>query len=618
MPKSKAERRTPIRHIIRPRWLIAVAGIVAVVLAGSAFMSVVYAGKIVPGVRLGSLDLGGMALAEAEALVREQLSILESGGAHLQYDGKNIDVEFAVADPEGIGLATQAVAYDIDATVERIRSYAADTSSFQATLARLRALLGGVRLHPVIISDDEALAQALRDALSSYEDPAVEPAYELSQGRVRLVPSTSGREFDYQTISRAVLDRVDALSSEPLAIDLNDTSPAVTDAEAAALVAEAQERVDAGTLTFIAGDERVSVDPIVYVGWLIAVRKNASATLQVSQEALTAYLRTLEPRVNVVAKNAKFTFKDGVVTQIQGGSTGTVLNVSQAAAAIARAIESGETSVQLPMEEVDPEATADTIANLGIKELVAVGKTNFAGSPTNRRHNIAVGANLLNGLLIKPGDELSLVKAIGPVDATLGYRQELVIKGNRTIPEFGGGLCQVATTLFRAVMNAGLPVVERQNHSYRVSYYEPPVGMDATIYEPKPDFRFRNDYGTYLLLQTRIEGDDLIFEFWGTKDSRVATMSTPRVYNIVAPPAPLTIESTDIPVGTTKCIERAHNGSDAEFTYSVAKDGKTVDTLFKSHYRPWRQICLVGVEKLSDTSDSSGSSNSSSNANASD
>lgn len=228
---------------------------------------------------------------------------------------------------------------------------------------------------------------------------------------------------------------------------------------------------------------------------------------------------------------------------------------------------------------------------------------------------------MLNGLLIRPGEELSLVKAIGPVDATLGYRQELVIRGDRTIPEFGGGLCQVATTLFRAILNAGLPVLERRNHSYRVSYYEPPVGMDATIYEPKPDLRFKNDYSTFLLLQTRIEGDDLIYEFWGTKDGRVAESSKPRIYNAVKPPEPLNIETTDIPVGTTKCIERAHPGSDAEFTYSVTdKNGKKTDTVFTSHYRPWRQVCLVGVKELSKPkqdkeSDSNVNSNNNSNAN---
>lgn len=255
--------------------------------------------------------------------------------------------------------------------------------------------------------------------------------------------------------------------------------------------------------------------------------------------------------------------------------------------------------VTLTMRIVAAQATAENIQNLGIVELVAEGRTNFAGSPVNRRHNIKIGDDLLNGLLIKPGAEFSLIKAIGPVDATLGYRQELVIKENRTIPEFGGGLCQIGTTMFRLVLNAGLPIVERKNHSYRVRYYEPPVGMDATIYEPKPDFRFKNDYAGYLLLQTRIEGDDLIFEFWGKKDGRTVDLSKPRVFNVVSPPEQLTIETTDLKPGETKCTEKAHVGSDAEFTYTVRyADGRTEQETFKSHYKPWRAVCFVGVKEL--------------------
>ncbi|HLD00060.1 MAG TPA: VanW family protein, partial [Patescibacteria group bacterium] len=138
-------------------------------------------------------------------------------------------------------------------------------------------------------------------------------------------------------------------------------------------------------------------------------------------------------------------------------------------------------------------------------------------------------------------------------------------------------------------------VVERRNHSYRVSYYEPPVGMDATIYEPKPDFRFSNDYTSPLLLQARIEGNNLIFEFYGTKDDRVAGTTTPRVFNVVRPGPKKIIETDTLPPGQTKCIEKPHNGSDAEFTYTVTyPNGETKKETFKSHYKPWQEVCLVG------------------------
>ena len=242
-----------------------------------------------------------------------------------------------------------------------------------------------------------------------------------------------------------------------------------------------------------------------------------------------------------------------------------------------------------------------SLNEMGIKEIIGIGRSDFRGSPPNRIHNIKTGAASLNGILIAPNEEFSLLKALGKIDGEHGYKPELVIKGNKTMPEFGGGLCQIGTTIFRATLASGLPILERQNHSYRVSYYEPPVGIDATIYYPKPDFRFLNDTGRYILIQTRIEGTELIFEFWGTKDGRVALQSEPVVYNRTAPPPAKLIETLDLPIGKKKCTERAHAGADAVFTYTITYlDGAVKTQEFKSHYRPWGEVCLIGVEKLSE------------------
>jgi vancomycin resistance protein YoaR len=234
---------------------------------------------------------------------------------------------------------------------------------------------------------------------------------------------------------------------------------------------------------------------------------------------------------------------------------------------------------------------------LGIRERLGVGTSNFKGSPKNRRHNIATGAAKLNGIIIPQGEEFSLVKALGEIDETTGYLPELVIKGDRTIPEFGGGLCQIGTTVFRAALAAGFPILERQSHSYRVRYYEP-AGTDATIYPPKPDFRFKNDTPAAVVLFTRIEGDDLFFEFWGTSDGRKAARTDPKIFNITKPPAMKTIETEDLPPGKKKCTEVAHDGADTVFTYTVTMaDGSKREQVFRSHYKPWQAVCLIGVEK---------------------
>jgi vancomycin resistance protein YoaR len=230
-------------------------------------------------------------------------------------------------------------------------------------------------------------------------------------------------------------------------------------------------------------------------------------------------------------------------------------------------------------------------------ELLGTGYSNFSGSPNNRRHNIATGSAALHGLVIPPDKEFSLGEALGPIEKETGYLPELVIKGDKTVPEYGGGLCQVGTTTFRAAMASGLPITERRNHSYSVSYYleNGLPGTDATIYPPHPDLRFLNDTGQYILIQVRSAGNDLYYDLWGKPDGRIAERTTPRIWDRVSPPPTKEVETTDLAPGVRKCTERAHTGLKAEFTYTVKyANGEIKEQVFRSTYKPWQEVCLVG------------------------
>lgn len=325
------------------------------------------------------------------------------------------------------------------------------------------------------------------------------------------------------------------------------------------------------------------------------------------QEKIKAYLEeNISPDIDQEAVQPRFEISGGRVSSWQVGRSGRQVDLGESAARIAAAFiklppEGAELSVK---ETVAEELTAEN--SFEIKEIIGTGHSNFSGSPNNRRHNIRTGANALHGLLIKPGEEFSLLRALGEIEAETGYLPELVIKGNKTVPEYGGGLCQIGTTVFRAALSSGLPITARQNHSYRVSYYEP-AGTDATIYDPAPDFRFINDTGNYVLIQARISGNDLYFDFWGKNDGRAATTTYPTIYNIVKPAPTKIIETTELAPGEKKCTEHAHNGADAFFDYTVVYPENSTTTpvqtrRFSSHYIPWQEVCLVGVETASSTS----------------
>ncbi len=304
--------------------------------------------------------------------------------------------------------------------------------------------------------------------------------------------------------------------------------------------------------------------------------------------------------VNRVAIDAKFEIVDGKVEKFQINEDGLELDINESFKIIEDAILNKKVDdIVLSSKVIESKNGNEEMNDLGIKEIIGIGHSDFSGSPYNRRHNIAIGAASVNGTLIAPDEEFSLLKVLGAINGATGYKQELVIKEGKTIPEYGGGLCQIGTTVFRGTVQSGLPVTMRRNHSYRVGYYEP-AGTDATIYDPWPDYKFKNDTASHVLIQSRIEGNDLYFDFWGTNDGRVATSTYPVIYNIKRPGATKMIETLDLEPGIKRCTEHAHNGADAYFDYKVIyPDGEEVEERFKSHYVPWQAVCLIGVEALS-------------------
>lgn len=255
-----------------------------------------------------------------------------------------------------------------------------------------------------------------------------------------------------------------------------------------------------------------------------------STSLSVDEEALSSFVNKLKDETRVNPKNAKLAFEGDKVSAFSVNKNGYELLDQESRENIIKDLQEDpyKKDLNLPTKVLEPEITSTNLDKYGIEELIGRGTSNFRGSPKNRIHNINVGASKFNGVLIKPGEEFSFVKTLGPVDKSTGYLPELVIKVDKTIPEYGGGMCQVSTTCFRAALNAGLKITARTNHAYPVQYYAP-QGTDATVYIPNPDLRFMNDTPGYILMQTHIEGTQLAFDFYGTSDGRQAKLVGPTV-----------------------------------------------------------------------------------------
>lgn len=255
----------------------------------------------------------------------------------------------------------------------------------------------------------------------------------------------------------------------------------------------------------------------------VIVDRNANLT------AIGQYLDSVAEKVRQVPKDAVFGEDEARnVMLLEASVTGQELNRKDALLALAHAIESGADHTTLPVITTPPTISDTAPDELGFRKLIAEGTTNFSGSTRSRIHNIRRALEQYHGLLIAPGEEFSFVEYLGEVDGEHGYLPELVIKHDRTEPEYGGGICQVSSTMFRAAINAGFQITERRNHAYPVHYYKP-YGMDATVYIPKPDLRFVNNTPGHILIQAGIEDSDLSFRFYGTDDGRVVEIDGPHI-----------------------------------------------------------------------------------------
>ena len=255
------------------------------------------------------------------------------------------------------------------------------------------------------------------------------------------------------------------------------------------------------------------------------------------------------------------------------------------------------------IEIVEPEITNTKASNLGITTLLVKGFSYFQGSSKERIHNIALSSSLLHGLLIAPKEVFSLNNALGDISAATGYQSSYIIKEGKTVLGDGGGVCQVSSTLFRAALNAGLEIIERHPHSYRVYYYEQggfSPGMDATIFSPSIDLKIKNNTPAHILIQTILDynNSSLTFEFYGQKDDREVNISKVKTWDQQPPPEDKYIDDPTLPKDQIKQIDWKAWGIKTSFSYKVTKDNQVLtQNSFYSNFQPWQAVFLRGTRE---------------------
>ena len=553
--------------------------------------------------KIGAVDLGGKTKIEAKEVLKTQIAELDRG-VEFSYQDKKINISPNSVSFDG-DLAYQLFAVDADKTIEDAYSIGRGQSLINNSKDKLICRLWSCRIDLSIDSNPQKITELLKQEFSQFEAPASDAALAWDNGQWKITSEKFGHRFDYQAVVGIFLNDLKRAKNQPIRLILEEDAPKIFQAEVGDLSSSIDKFLNLAPLAFKFEDKTWVAEKADFRSWLglkIDSNKNQKTVgIDIDENLFKKYLdKKIAPSINQLPQEPKFDVQSGRVSLFKASRDGREIDIAKTVEILRQTLSTGGKEVMIEVK-ISKAASADkNIDTMGISEIIGTGTSNFAGSPANRRHNIKVGAAAIDGLLIKPGEEFSLIKALGKIDGSTGYLQELVIKQNKTIPEYGGGLCQIGTTVFRTVVNAGLPVTMRRNHSYRVQYYEP-AGTDATIYDPWPDFRFINDTQNYILIQTRIEGNQAIFDFWGKKDGRIVEATKPTIYNIVKPAPAKTIETLDLKPGVKKCTEKAHNGASAYFDYKVTyPSGEVKQERFSSHYVPWQEVCLIGVEKLTD------------------
>ncbi len=572
---------------------------IILLLVANASINSAYANSFIKGVSVAGVDIGGLNYDQARKILQEKIDKVSEEGFVYKTADKTVTIYPTVTTLEDSDASYAIIYWDIDASLAQIDSFQKN-QSFGSLFNKVKVFLSGEDF-PVFYSwDRQQHQQILADSFSEALTEKVEASFYFDKnGQLNIEPEQAGQTFAYNQAINNTENFIKNISSGEIFLATVEDKPQVTAKDIQTKEGQIIATSNRGDFYLTYQEKDWNVPNTIWRNWLKLVPNANDFVISFDKEKVDAYLAQsgIKEELERPVEDAKFKLQDGKVVEFTRSQAGQSIDIDQTISTMsANLMNSGELETEITINTVQPQVATRDVNDLGIVELLGTGVSDFTGSPPNRVHNIGVGADTLNGLLIEPGQEFSLIKALGDIDAESGYLQELVIKGDKTIPEYGGGLCQIGTTVFRAALDTGLDITERRNHSYRVSYYEP-AGTDATIYNPWPDFRFVNDTEKHVLIQTRIEDTTLYFDFWGTSDGRVASTTYPVIYNIVAPPETKIIKTTELEPGKKRCTERAHYGADAKFDYIVEYGGdrETHEETFYSHYIPWQEVCLLGV-----------------------
>ena len=545
---------------------------------------------IIPRIVMADVSLSGMSRSSAGAFLKGRIEKFLSDSNQIAARGK----------------VSSIILKDIDISINELQFM--DDLPFAGDLSNAQILFlsfFGRRISPKALISSAELARVIEEKFP--EIPRAQNAkFVLKNGKMTVEPERAGVAPALPSLVNQLKTNIAFLQNSPLFIEFQESQPTVLTLDLEQNKNEILSKFPK-KISLVFEKQKWEINFERHPDWINFDKKPYQVAEGESPFSLTfnpvdfadfiddSKMQTLEEK----PENMRiFRDAEGKI-QFEGHDVaGRAIDRERLLSIINNALANQKAEIEIPLIVVLPKLEIpDDLQTMGVREPISVCFTRFVGSPANRIHNIGVGTAKFDGVLIAPGDTFSFNDQLGLVDGSTGYKKELVIKPEGTIPEFGGGLCQVSSTMYRAAVFAGLPIVERSPHTYAVSYYAQVLGhgLDATIYPPSKDLRFLNDTPGYILVHSYVDGASLYFKFYGTKDERIVEMDGPYISNKTAAPAdPVFVSDSTLAEGEKKQVEKPHGGFDALWFRRITRNGETKEEKIFTRYKAIPAKFLVG------------------------
>ncbi|MBN1487301.1 MAG: VanW family protein [Anaerolineae bacterium] len=556
--------------------------------------------RIVLGVWMWQTSLGGMTPVDALPHVLDGLALNQPRVTLIGPDdqrwvfspadlGVDVEVNGTLAQAYGIGHIQQGSA---------------------ALMERAGLLWQGRMVSPVLSWDNQRAASQLNALAIQLNRIPQDARVIVVDGQLTLEPGLPGRRLEVTQTLQSLVPLLQSPEPAELLLPVTVLPAKVSDTDAGQALDIAQT-ILSQELTLVLPESLPDDSgpwslPVAVMTQRLVIHSTDTGEVWVGLdvEFLTQFLAPLAVALHRDPVDSHFYFNEntGELDALNPSANGRDLNIEDSIAQVNERLRLGEHTIPLVLTTIEPRYP-DTLkaADLGIRELVAVGESYFTGSSSSRDKNIGIGAARFNGIMLEPGQVFSFNEYLGDVTPEEGYDESYVIIGNRTVPGVGGGICQVATTAFRAAFFGGYEIIERWPHAYRVGYYELGgfgPGFDATIYSPLVDFRFKNDTPYHLLIQTQVDAarSRLQFRLYSTNDGRTVEQIGPTWGEPIPPGPPVYEYDATLPSGTSRKLESAHDGLDAVLERIVRDTEGNIlhQDRFVSNFVPWSARYLYG------------------------